>query len=290
MLYSYPSIAGIIAEINLAKSMVSLNISNPGLVHGDVARRPPPGSLSNAPRILRGAFVEYGLSIPPLFVVFQFNPVQLSRSRSLSFNAPGDPICPPCPPVEGETSEERRARESIRASGRSQSLRQWHQKQSELKVIQDGQVVTIQEESISFEIRLDATDKLNEGDAITEQFGIAPQLATLELMMLPKEESVPGLVGSLPTHGNAKPPPPPPPMILFIWGRKKVLPVNINSMSITESEFSTDLNPIRATVSVNLTVIESKNQAYTYSKAMTEAMSVLNLANIADIANVVIPG
>ncbi len=79
-------------------------------------------------------------------------------------------------------------------------------------------------------------------------------------------------------------------MILFIWGRKRVLPVNINSMNITETEFSTDLNPIRATVSVSLTVIEGPNIPYTYSKAMKEAMSVLNLANITDIADVVIPG
>ena len=68
------------------------------------------------------------------------------------------------------------------------------------------------------------------------------------------------------------------------------MPVNINSMNITETEFSTDLNPIRATVAVNLTVIEGKNIPYMYSKAMKEAMSVLNLANITDIADVVIAG
>jgi hypothetical protein len=79
-------------------------------------------------------------------------------------------------------------------------------------------------------------------------------------------------------------------MILFIWGRKRVLPVNINSMNITETEFSADLNPIRATVSVSLTVIEGPNAPYTYSKVMKEAMSVLNLANITDVANVAIPG
>ena len=79
-------------------------------------------------------------------------------------------------------------------------------------------------------------------------------------------------------------------MILFIWGRKRVLPVNINSMNVTETEFSTDLNPIRATVSVGLTVIEGSNIPYIYSKAMKEVMSVLNLANITDIANVIIPG
>ena len=44
-----------------------------------------PGGFRNQPKISRGAFVEYGLSIPPLAVVFQFNPLQLSRSRSQSF-------------------------------------------------------------------------------------------------------------------------------------------------------------------------------------------------------------
>ena len=38
-----------------------------------------PGGFKNKPKILRGAFVEFGLSIPPLFVVFQFNPVHLTH-------------------------------------------------------------------------------------------------------------------------------------------------------------------------------------------------------------------
>ena len=44
-------------------------------------------------------------------------------------------------------------------------------------------------------------------------------------------------------------------------------------MNITETEFSTDLNPVRATVAVSLTVIEGKSVPYLYSKAMVEAMS-----------------
>jgi hypothetical protein len=83
---------------------------------------------------------------------------------------------------------------------------------------------------------------------------------------------------------------PNPPLLLFIWGRKRILPVNINSMNITETEFSTDLNPVRATVNVSLTVIEGPNLPYTYSKAVKEVMSVLNLANIGSITDVVIPG
>jgi hypothetical protein len=155
------------------------------------------------------------------------------------------------------------------------------------------QMVTVQEQTIAFDIRLDATDRLDDGDALTEQFGIAPQLSTLEQMVSPKDESLVGkAVGRLRgeaggfsfTRGQN------PPLVLFVFGRKRVLPVNINSLNITETEFSTDLDPVRATVAVGLTVIESKSVPYLYTKAMTEAMSVLNLANTAALADVVVPG
>jgi len=226
-----------------------------------------PDGFPNKPKILRGAFVEFGLSLPPLIVVFQFNPLQLTRQRSLSYAVP--------------------------SLSQRRTPRKFHSQVSDLLDLQKLQLVTVQEQTISFDIRLDATDKLNDRDAITQQFGIAPQLSTLELMVYPKDESLLGQVvsallgapeGFSFTRGAN------PPLILFIWGRKRVLPVNMNSMNITETEFSNDLNPIRATVAVNLTVIEGKNVPYMYSKAMIDAMSVLNLANITDIANVVIPG
>src|SRR6266850_1158727 len=237
----------------------------------------------NKPKILRGAFVEFGLSLPPLAVVFQFNPLQLTRNRSLTFSVPNPPAPPPARP--GSTA--------VTVTTPTRTLRQVHAKNKDLLDLQKEQLVTVQEQSINFDIRLDATDKLNDGDAITEQFGIAPKLSTLELMVYPKEESLLGAVlgdllgkpkGFSFTRGSN------PPLILFIFGRKRVLPVNINSMNITETEFSTDLNPIRATVAVSLTVIEGDNVPYKYSKAMTEVMSVLNLANIAEVANVMIPG
>ncbi len=241
-----------------------------------------PSGFTNKPKILRGAFVEYGLSLPPLFVVFQFNPVQLSRSRSQSFSVPG--------------SVQRAESEAARAAGREPrglTLRNFHQRYDDLTDLRDAQQVQVQEESINFEIRLDATDDLNEGNPIVEQFGILPRLATLELMVHPKGESLIGqalgaLLGSPGGFSFTKGANPP--MILFIWGYTRVLPVNINSMNITETQFNTLLNPLRATVSVNLTVIEGKNIPYMYSKAAKEAMSVLNLANITDIADVVIPG
>jgi hypothetical protein len=237
-----------------------------------------PSGFPNKPKILRGAFVEFGLSLPPLVVVFQFNPLQLSRNRSLTFAVPN----PPAPPRGSNPPPAAPAR----------TLRQFHSKLG-LSDVQKQQLVTVQEQSIGFDIRLDATDKLNDGDAITEQFGIAPEISTLEQMVYPKDESLLGAaLGALLggsggfsfTRGSN------PPLILFIFGRKRVLPVNINSMNITETEFSTDLNPIRATVAVNLTVIEGQNGPFMYSKAMIEAMSLLNLSNIASLANVAVPG
>ena len=231
-----------------------------------------PGGLRNQPKVFRGAFVEYGLTIPPLMVVFQFNPLQLSRSRKQEFAISAY--------AEGEEE------------GRGLTLRDFHQEFKDLLKLRDAQYVTTHPESLGFEIRLDATDKLNEGDRITEQLGIAPQLATLELMAQPKSESVLGaLVEQLLPGGFSFTCTDKPPMILFIWGRKRILPVNINSMTITETEFHTNLEPIRATVAVDLTVIEGPNPAYMYTKTLKEVMSGLGLANLraADIMDVDIP-
>lgn len=223
----------------------------------------------NQPKTLRGAFVEYGLTLPPAIVVFQFNPVQLARNRSLTFAAPAATGTP------GTT------------------LRTFHQRYDDLTELRDAQQVTVSEQTIGFELRLDASDQLEDGDPITEQFGVLPRLATLETMVYPKDESLLGkaisaLLGS--PSGFSFTRSANPPLILFIWGRTRVLPVNINSMNITETEFSTVLNPVRATVAVNLTVIEGKSPLYLYSKAAQEVMSALNLANLGDIADVVIPG
>lgn len=251
------------------------------------------GGFSNKPKILKGAFVEYGLSIPPLFVVFQFNPEQLSRSRNLSISAQGQTPAPAAAPAAGGSPGNALAAPQPAPATTSNPLRDLHKELDDLTEIRKRQIVVVNEETINFEIKLDATDKLNEGDVITGQFGLAPQLSTLELMVHPKSESVLVEALSLLSGGSdtfsftqsEKPP-----MILFIWGRKRVMPVNINSMQITETEFSTDLNPVRATVALNLTVIEGKNLAYKYTKAMKEVMSVLNLANLGSITDVIIPG
>jgi hypothetical protein len=232
--------------------------------------------FANQPKILRGAFVEFGISLPPLIVVFQFNPLTISRSRSAWVDSP--PSYEATEPAQNIDV----LKNVIDTSGKS------------LIQFRNNQTIRVQQETINFDIRLDATDKLNEGDTITEQFGVAPKLSTLELMMLPKGQSLLGgavaaLLGGAVKSFMFQDDGREPPIILFVWGRKKVLPVNITNMSIREEEFSIDLNPLRATVSVSLEVIEGPNLPFLYTKALREVMSLLNLANIAEVANTMVP-
>lgn len=236
-------------------------------------------SFSNRPKILRGAFMEYGLSAPPLFVVFQFNPEQLTRNRSLSFSPPNEVV-----PVRKEEAV-------VEKKAKYASLRDYH-KRAHLSEIQADQVVTVDEETIRFDIRLDATGRLNDGDFAAEQLGIGPQLAALELMVLPKSE---GVLGSmldvlLPVGGFSFTRRVNPPMVLFIWGRKRVLPVNITGLDITETEFNTRLEPVRATAAVNLKVIEGMNVPYNCTRLGKEAAAAFNLADAGRLQNVIIPG
>lgn len=210
-------------------------------------------SPSQWPKVVHGAFMEFGVSPPKVLVKFQFNPEELSRSRSLSFQPPGG---------------KRRRR-------KAQSLREFHQLQNDLHVVRKKQDVTIEEESISFDIRLDATEWLGWGDDIAIEYGIAPELATLELLALPqkrtkKEDDSDERGISFSKTARL-------PLVLFVWGRRKVLPVNVNSLSIKETEFSPDLNPVRAVVSIKLTVIEGPNPGYmtTWSKALAGAREAL---------------
>src|ERR1039458_4771897 len=138
-----------------------------------------PDGFPNKPKILRGAIVEFGLSLPPLFVVFQFNPLQLTRNRSLTFAVPNPP-----PPPKGTAAPSSQAQ--------TRTLRQFHGQFSDLLDLQKQQLVTVNEQTINFDIRLDATDKLNDGDTITEQSGTPRRSSALEQMVYAKDESLLG--------------------------------------------------------------------------------------------------
>jgi hypothetical protein len=109
-------------------------------------------------------------------------------------------------------------------------------------------------ETIKLEIEIDATDKLEHGEAQSTQMGIYPQLAALETIIYPtyaqlqknNEDAGSGKLEIVPMET---------PLTLFIWSKNRILPVRITDFSITEEAFDAALNPIRAKVSLGLRVL-----------------------------------
>ena len=109
-------------------------------------------------------------------------------------------------------------------------------------------------EVINVDIELDATDKLGCNDPTTVQSGIYPALAALELLAFPSLRQVQQNQALL-ANGTLEVAPLTAPNILFVWGANRVLPVRINNYSIAEELFDARLNPIRATVSLSMRVL-----------------------------------
>ncbi len=106
-------------------------------------------------------------------------------------------------------------------------------------------------ETIDVEVAIDASDQLERGEASASTRGIYPQLALLELLVYPASQQV-ILNDTLLNLGTLEIAPLPAPLALLIWGPNRVLPVRLNGLSITEEMFDPRLNPLRATLQLNL--------------------------------------
>ncbi|MCA2711496.1 MAG: hypothetical protein IM473_15200 [Microcystis sp. M015S2] len=109
-------------------------------------------------------------------------------------------------------------------------------------------------EIINIDIQLDASDKLCHDDPITVQLGIYPYLAALELLAFPSLNQV-QKNQSLLANGTLEVASLTSPDIYLVWGLQRVLPVRINSYTIVEELFDARLNPLRATVSLSMRVL-----------------------------------
>ena len=94
-------------------------------------------------------------------------------------------------------------------------------------------------------------------------FGIAPQLAVLEVLVNPSVEELLG-VAAQSANGTLEILPPEAPLVLFIWSRSRVVPVRVTEFSITEEAFDPALNPIRAKVSLGLRVMSTDDLGFTH--------------------------
>jgi len=154
-----------------------------------------------------GMLLEYALSLPPLAVEFEFNPESLTRSRSVSFDGSALPISDFTTPGEANRI---------------------------------GQAASATAETITFDILLDATDKLSDTSHPMHEIalvsGIEPEIATLRSMVEPKV-SGPGpfqMLASLGGGGShAHERDEHLSILLFVWGTH-ILPVFMTSLTIEE--------------------------------------------------------
>ena len=202
--------------------------------------------------VTKGALIEYGLSVPPLALVFEFNPQQITRSRSITLPSGGAP-------------------------GRRKS----YDFVSPTETPRVAQGVEIKPETLSVKILVSAADRMGEDDPIAKIVGIEPELDTLRSMIEPKEQGPGGMqtLASLGQGGDrafqrsasAS-------VLLFVWGTH-VLPVFLTSVQVEEKDYLPSLVPYRAEVTLALQVIESDNPFFTVEKLRQVVSAGLNTAH-----------
>jgi hypothetical protein len=120
-------------------------------------------------------------------------------------------------------------------------------------------------ETYSLEAEIDAADQLEFPDQnpVTLQNGILPQLAAIESLVYPASQS---LIrnNSLAAAGTLEIAPVQAPLSVFVWGVRRVLPVRVTEFSITEEAFDPRLNPMRATVSLGLRVLNVNDLGFAH--------------------------
>jgi len=208
--------------------------------------------------LTKGLLLEYGLSLPPLILQFEFNPQTISRTRTINI-------------VTGDAPGTR--------GGYDFSL------PNETPRVAQG--VSIEPEKFNLLILIDATDRMADtnlpGHAIANEFGIEPELDTLRSMVEPKSQGPGGvqLLAGLGLGGNkAFQRDEHPSVLLLVWGNH-ILPVFLSSVQVEEVAHLPTLKPYRANVTLSFQVIEGNNPFYQVEKVRQLVGAALNLANTA---------
>jgi hypothetical protein len=139
------------------------------------------------------------------------------------------------------------------------------------------------QETIKLDIEIDAADQLEQAKATTTSMGIYPTLAALEMLLYPKSALVIANEVLL-LAGIIEIIPPEAPLTLFIWGPKRILPVRLTDLSITEEAFDPNLNPLRAKVGLGMRVLNYQDLGllsvggaiFMANQVIKEVMATLN--------------
>lgn len=109
-------------------------------------------------------------------------------------------------------------------------------------------------ETFKLDAALDGTDRLAQGDPLTVSAGISPDLAALETVIYPTTAQLQQAQART-RSGTLEIVPMDAPLVLFVWGKQRIVPVKITEFSVTEEMFDSALNPIRAKVTLGLRVL-----------------------------------
>lgn len=143
-------------------------------------------------------------------------------------------------------------------------------------------------ETISANLKMDLIDQMEEGENGPLGGGISGYLAAIEMMVYPKTIAV-AINQALMLAGTMEVVPPAAPLTLFIYGWKRVVPVKIESISITETAHDPALNPIRADVAVSMKVLTYNDLSMTnpgYWAFLTHQVVKETLATVASVNNI----
>lgn len=242
---------------------------------------------TRSPKLLKGALIQFSapMLIPiPNLIIFQYNPETMTRQVV------------PWQPREKVTYED--DEEAAKATAEFMN---------ELAQPFDPQ------ETFSLTLELDATDALEEPGShpIAVIAGVADRISAMEMLCYPPGPSALGgllnvsvnvSVGGASVGGGLSAtadvvPKLKVPVVLFFWGPGRIVPVRITSFSVEEQQYSPLLYPIRAKISLGMTVL-NENQlvnvagdpgesaiidfakiCYKFTQAQKEALALANLAN-----------
>jgi len=185
----------------------------------------PSSDFPGRPRLQKGALAVYPDQTPgsqaDAVIVFQFNPEQMKRT--LAHRAP------PAPAGQANTGA---AKEDV------------------LRVA--GPPV----ETITLSVSMSAADQIASPDdnALVAENGLHPALAALEMLMYPPTQAAQQMQQQA-AQGAVQVQPADLPLVLFVWGKSRVVPVKLTSFSVSEDAYDTRLNPISAKVDLSMQVL-----------------------------------
>jgi hypothetical protein len=225
-----------------------------------------------SPTVLRGALVqlleEFGRPVPNI-IPFQYNPAKVTRSFT-----PWNPFA---------TTQQAQA--------------------APAPLVQPFDP----EETYGFDLEFDAADDIEMLNPVALTSGVASRLAAMRKLIQPTKGLIADLVGSAKALADPKSAgkdgvASEVPVTLLILGTSVIVPVRVTSMKTEISEFTPNLHPLVAKVTIELRVLTpdvfkckkttatgAAIAAYNLTRTQEDALAVANVANVATAAASMVP-